>query len=79
MNLIALAVPFFLLALLIELFVDWRRKTGYYRSSDAINSISAGMLDTTLGYFTKVLPLLGWGFVIRNFTIFEMPLTWFDL
>jgi sterol desaturase/sphingolipid hydroxylase (fatty acid hydroxylase superfamily) len=79
MNLIALAVPFFLLALLIELFVDWRRKTGYYRSSDAINSISAGMLDTTLGYFTKVLPLLGWGFVIRNFTIFEMPLSWFDL
>jgi sterol desaturase/sphingolipid hydroxylase (fatty acid hydroxylase superfamily) len=78
MDLIALAVPFFLLALLIELFVDWRRKTGYYRSNDAINSISAGMLDTTLGYFTKILPLLGWGFAIRHLAVFEMPLAWFD-
>jgi sterol desaturase/sphingolipid hydroxylase (fatty acid hydroxylase superfamily) len=79
MNLIALAVPFFLLALLIELFVDWRRKTGYYRSNDAINSISAGMLDITTGYFTKILPLLGWGFAIQHLAIFEMPVGWFDL
>lgn len=79
MDLIALAVPFFLLALLIELFVDWRRKTGYYRSNDAINSISTGMLDTTTGYFTKFLQLLGWGFAIKHLAIFEMPLAWFDL
>ena len=58
MDLIALAVPFFLLAIIVELIVNWRRKTDYYRSNDAINSISAGMLDTTLGYFTKFLPLL---------------------
>ena len=79
MDLIALAVPFFLLALIIELIVDWRRKTGYYRSNDAINSISAGMLDTTLGYFTKFLPLLGWGFAIQHLAVFEMPMAWFDL
>lgn len=78
MDLIALAVPFFLLALIIELFVDWRRRTGYYRVNDAINSISAGMLDTTLGYFTKILPLIGWGFALRNLSVFDMPLAWFD-
>ncbi len=78
MDLIALAVPFFLLALMIELFVDWRRKTGFYRSNDAINSISAGMLDTTLGYFTRILPLLGWGFAIQNLTIVDLPLSLFD-
>jgi sterol desaturase/sphingolipid hydroxylase (fatty acid hydroxylase superfamily) len=78
MGLIALAVPFFLLAIIIELFVDWRRRTGYYRSNDAINSISAGMLGTTLGYFTHILPLLGWGFVIQKLSFFEMPLAWFD-
>ncbi len=78
MDLIALAVPFFLLAIIIELVVNWRRKTGYYRSNDAINSISAGMLDTTLGYFTKFLPLLGWGFVMQNFKLIDMPLAWFD-
>ena len=72
MDLIALAVPFFLLALLVEIFVDWRLKAGRYRSNDAINSISAGMLDTTTGYFTKVLPLVGWGFVMQNFAVFEL-------
>ena len=78
MDLIAIAVPFFLLAIIIELFVNWRRQKGYYRSNDAINSISAGMLDTTLGYFTKVLPMIGWGFALQNLSFFEMPLAWFD-
>ena len=79
MDLIALAVPFFLLALLLEIAVDWRKKTGYYRSNDAINSISAGMLDTTLGYFTKFLPLLAWGFAMQHLALFEIPREWFDL
>jgi sterol desaturase/sphingolipid hydroxylase (fatty acid hydroxylase superfamily) len=78
MDLIAMAVPFFLLAIIIELFVNWRRQAGVYRSNDAINSISAGILDTTTGYFTKFLPLIGWGFVMQNFTLVEMPLNWFD-
>jgi sterol desaturase/sphingolipid hydroxylase (fatty acid hydroxylase superfamily) len=78
MDLIAHAVPFFLLAILIELVVNRYRKAGVYRSSDAINSISAGMLDTTTGYFTKFLPLLGWGFVMRNLALIDMPLEWFD-
>jgi sterol desaturase/sphingolipid hydroxylase (fatty acid hydroxylase superfamily) len=79
MNLIAKAVPFFLLAIIIELLVNHYRKAGFYRSNDAINSISAGMLDTTLGYFTKFLPLLGWGFVMQNFALIDMPMAWFDL
>ena len=78
MDLIALAVPFFLLAIILEMIVNWRRKAGVYRSNDAINSISAGMLDTTLGYFTKFLPLLAWGFVMQNLALIDMPLAWFD-
>jgi len=78
MDLIALAVPFFLLALLIELGVDRRRGTGYYRANDAVNSLSAGMLSTTFGYFTKILSLIAWGFVLENFALIDMPLAWFD-
>jgi len=78
MDLIAMAVPFFLLAIIIELFVNWRRQAGVYRSNDAINSISAGILDTTTGYFTKFLPLIGWGLVMENFSLIDMPLAWFD-
>ena len=78
MDLIALAVPFFLLALLIELAVDRYRRTGFYRANDAINSLSAGTLSTTIGYFTKILPLIAWGFVLQNFALIDMPLSWFD-
>jgi alkylglycerol monooxygenase len=78
MDLIALAVPFFLLALLVELAIDRARGTGLYRANDAVNSLSAGTLSTTIGYFTKLLPLVAWGFVLENFALIDMPLDWFD-
>lgn len=79
MDLIALAVPFFLLALVAELVVDRVRGSGFYRANDAINSLSAGILSTTAGYFTRLLPLIAWGFVLENFALIDMPLAWFDL
>ena len=78
MDLIAVAVPFFLLALLLELSVDRLRGTGLFRSNDAINSLSAGILSTTSGYFTRLLPLFAWGLALENFALIEMPLAWFD-
>ena len=78
MDLLALAVPFFLLALVIELIIDRVRGSGFYRANDAINSLSAGTLSTTIGYFTKILPLLAWGFVLQNLALIDMPLSWFD-
>jgi sterol desaturase/sphingolipid hydroxylase (fatty acid hydroxylase superfamily) len=79
MDLIALAAPFFLLALVTELILDWRKRTGFYRSNDAINSLSAGILSVTVDYFTRFLPLLAWGFVLRNLSLIDMQPEWFDL
>jgi sterol desaturase/sphingolipid hydroxylase (fatty acid hydroxylase superfamily) len=78
MDLLALAVPFFLLALLAELLIDRVRGGGLFRANDAINSLSAGILSTTTGYFTRLLPLLAWGFVLENFALVDMPVEWFD-
>jgi len=78
MDLIALAVPFFLLAIVIELMVDRARHKGLFRANDAINSLSAGILSTTTGYFTKLLKFVIWGFVLQNFALIDMPLSWFD-
>lgn len=78
MDLIALAVPFFLLALVIELIIDRLRDRKLYRANDAMNSLSAGILSTTIGYFTRFLPLIFWGFVLQNFALIDMPLAWFD-
>lgn len=79
MDLIAIAVPFFLLALLAELAWDRYRGTGYYRSNDAINSLSAGALSTTIGYFTTFLPVYVAGFVFSHFALFDIDAAWFDL
>ena len=78
MDLIALAVPFFLLLILVELVVDRVRRTGNYRSNDAINSLSIGVLSTTSGYFTTFLAWTIWGFVLSNLAIVEMQSSWFD-
>ena len=78
MELIAVAVPFFLFAVLLELVVDRVRGSGLFRANDAINSLSAGILSTTSGYFTRLLPLFVWGLTLENFALFDMPLAWFD-
>ena len=78
MDLIALAVPFFLLALLIELGVDRWRGTGFYRSNDALNSLSAGTLSTTFGYFTRLLPAAIWAYVLQGYAIFDIDPAIFD-
>ena len=79
MDLIALAIPLFLIALLVELAVDRVRGTGHYRSTDAINSLSAGTLSTTIGYFTRLMPAVIWAYVLQNFALVEVDLAWFDL
>ena len=78
MDLIAVAVPFFLLALLLELIVDRIKGRNYFRANDAINSLSAGTLSTTGGYFTGFIGLFFWGYTLENFSIINMPLAWFD-
>ncbi len=78
MDLLALAVPFFILLLLVEIAVDRWRGSGHYRTNDAVNSMSAGTLSTTFGYFTNLLPIIIYGYVLQNFAIFDIDLAVFD-
>lgn len=78
MDLIALAIPFFLLALLTELVVDKYRGTGFYRANDAVNSLSAGTLSTTSGYFTGLIPAVVSAWVLQHFALFNIDLALFD-
>jgi sterol desaturase/sphingolipid hydroxylase (fatty acid hydroxylase superfamily) len=77
MNLVAQVAPLFVLATIVELLIDRIRGSGFYRGNDAINSLSTGMIYLTLGYFTKFLSLVIWGFVLAHFAVVEMPMSWF--
>jgi sterol desaturase/sphingolipid hydroxylase (fatty acid hydroxylase superfamily) len=78
MDLLAFAVPFFLLAIVLELTISSVRKLGLFRANDAINSLSLGILNGTFGYFTKFVQFVIWGFVLQNFALVDMPVAWFD-
>ncbi|MCK7597964.1 sterol desaturase family protein [Microbulbifer sp. CAU 1566] len=49
MGLVTAAIPFFLLAVLLELALDRWRGWGLYRLNDAIGSLGAGILSRILG------------------------------
>jgi alkylglycerol monooxygenase len=78
MRLIAMAAPFFLFSILFELLIDRWRGTGYYRSNDAINSISAGILSESMKYFTRIIQYTIWAVVLGNLALIEMERSWFD-
>ncbi|MBE1300394.1 MAG: hypothetical protein GJ680_10885 [Alteromonadaceae bacterium] len=46
-DILLMAVPLFLALIIIELIIDWRRKTGYYRLNDAYSSLVLGMVSRT--------------------------------
>lgn len=60
MSLIIYAIPAFMALLLVELAVDWRRRTGFYRLNDAIASLSTGLLSQTMGFATRFVSFLGY-------------------
>ncbi|MDB6143422.1 MAG: hypothetical protein JWP80_2466 [Pseudomonas sp.] len=72
MNLILYAVPFFFVLIAVELLADRWRKVNSYRLSDAINSISTGVLSTTTGLLTKGVGLVTYAFALEHLALFQL-------
>jgi alkylglycerol monooxygenase len=72
MNLILYAVPFFFVLIAVELLADRWRKVNSYRLSDAINSISTGVLSTTTGLLTKGVGLVTYAFALDHLALLKL-------
>lgn len=72
MNLILYAVPFFFVLIAVELLADRWRKVSTYRLSDAINSLSTGVLSTTSGLLTKGVGLLTYAFALEHLSLWQL-------
>ena len=72
MNLILYAVPFFFVLIAVELLADRWRKVNSYRLSDAINSISTGVLSTTTGLLTKGVGLVTYAFALDHLALLRL-------
>ena len=49
MNYVTLAIPFFILLMIVEVLYGWARKSQTYRLNDTINSLQLGTLSTLKG------------------------------
>ena len=73
-----LAIPFFFLAMGIEIWLDRYRDTKLYRLNDSITNLSAGTSQQVMGLFLKVLTLGVYEVVYANFALFKVPHIWWS-
>ncbi|CAE6950398.1 Fatty acid hydroxylase domain-containing protein [Pseudomonas marincola] len=71
MNYILFAVPVFFALIALELLADRWRGVRTYGFSDALNSLSAGVLSTSLGLVTGVVGLLTYSLAWEHLGLFE--------
>ncbi len=77
-NPIMLAIPFFFLAMGIEIWYDRYKQTKLYRLNDSITNLSAGTSQQVIGIFLKVFTLGVYEAVFANFALFNVPHVWWS-
>eukprot|EP01130_Rhizamoeba_saxonica_P002681 TRINITY_DN12441_c0_g1_i1.p1 TRINITY_DN12441_c0_g1~~TRINITY_DN12441_c0_g1_i1.p1 ORF type:complete len:516 (+),score=71.31 TRINITY_DN12441_c0_g1_i1:11-1558(+) len=76
---IANAVPFFILGILVDLFVCWRKGTiNEFRLNDSISSISMGAFQQLIGSTVKGLSVFPYAYVHYHFRIIDVYDTWLN-
>ncbi|WP_269532739.1 sterol desaturase family protein [Chitinimonas sp. BJYL2] len=73
LNPIVYAVPVFLLLILIELAVGYRRGLLAYRGADFVSSMSLGIFSQLTGVFTKVVGVTMYALAYDNLALFALP------
>ena len=77
-NIILYAIPFFVLAMLLELYITAKQHIKAYEAKDAISSIAMGLGNVFLGFASKALVLLVFFWVYDNFRFFTIPIAWWS-
>ena len=77
-NIILYAIPFFVIALLLEVYVTIKKGIKTYDPKDAFSSIAMGLGNVFLGFFSKALVLLAFLFIYQNFRLFTIPIAWWS-
>lgn len=77
-NIILYAIPFFVLAMLLELYVTAKQHIKTYEAKDAFSSIAMGLGNVFLGFASKALVLLVFFWVYDNFRFFTIPIAWWS-
>lgn len=77
-DIILYAIPFFIIAMALELYVTIKQGIKTYETKDAFSSIAMGLGNVFLGYFSKALVLLSFIYIYNNFRLFTIPIVWWS-
>ncbi|WP_431157601.1 sterol desaturase family protein [Winogradskyella poriferorum] len=77
-NIILYAIPFFILAMSLELYVTLKTGLKSYESKDSFSSIAMGLGNVILGFGSKAIVLFVFFLIYDNFSIFEIPVAWWS-
>jgi len=77
-NIILYAIPFFILAMLVELAVTIKENINTYETKDAFASISMGLGNVLLGFLSKAIVLASFFYIYEHFRFFTIPIVWWS-
>lgn len=77
-NIILLAIPFFIVSMLLELYVTLRKGVKTYETKDAFSSIAMGLGNVFLGFFSKALVLVAFFVIYEHVRLFTIPIAWWS-
>ena len=70
---VALAVPVFILLILVEIAINLYRRAHYYRLADAINSLSCGVASTGMRMFFGFLGIYTYEWTLTHAALIQLP------
>ncbi|MFH6769435.1 sterol desaturase family protein [Gaetbulibacter aquiaggeris] len=77
-NIILFAIPFFILAMLVELFVTAKQHIKSYEMKDSFSSLTMGLGNVLLGFVSKALVLWAFLYVYDHFRLATIPIIWWS-
>jgi alkylglycerol monooxygenase len=66
LNVVQLAIPFFILLIILELFLNYWKKKKAYRLNDTITDLSCGIMSQIISLFTKLFSIGIFAYVAEN-------------
>src|SRR5262249_34740151 len=73
MNLIHLAIPVFLLLILVERAAAYVLEKEVYRLSDTLSDLACGTIDQIVGVFLKTVLFAGYIYLYEQHRFFSVP------
>lgn len=77
-DIILYAIPFFVIAMALEIYVITKHRLKEYHAKDAVSSIAMGLGNVFLSFFSKLVVFAALFFIYENFRLFTIPITWWS-